>query len=159
MMLSKKDYSIHFARLFFTSLLFGICSLFSYLWNIYQPFQLAFQLQRCQSTISIIEVPQISIWNWLNNFHFINLLPSFSFLSTSISQRCHSYIKDEYSLNINKFIEFIHSILLIYFVYRLIHLSLFHSHLQHLQGKQYYYANLYRQEQKIRKYRCSNRLL
>ncbi|CAF0884839.1 unnamed protein product [Rotaria sp. Silwood1] len=156
-MLSKKGYLIHFARLFFASLLVGISSLLSHIWNKYQPFDLALELQRCQSTISFIKSPHINIWNWLKNFHFIHLLPTFSFLTNSITQQCHLYIKDDYPININKFIEFIHIILLIYFSYHLIQLLFFHYHLKQLEEKQHYYACLYRQDQKQKKqkkYRC-----
>ncbi|CAF2387714.1 unnamed protein product [Rotaria sp. Silwood2] len=147
-MLSKKGYLIHFARLFFASLLFGICSLFSHVWNKYQPFNLAFQLQRCQSTISIMNSPHINIWNWLENFHFIHLLPTFSFLTNSITQKCHLYIKDDYPININKFLYFI---LFIYFGYHLIQLLFFHYNLKQLEEKQHFYACLYRQDQKQKK--------
>ena len=147
-MLSKKGYLIHFARLFFASLLLGICSFLSHLWNIYQPFHLAFQLQRCQSSISTIKTLHINIWNWLNDFHFVHFLPSFSFLSTSISSKCHLHIKDNYPININKFIGFIHSVLIIYLVYHLICLSLFHAHIKRIEEKQHYYARLYRQDRK-----------
>ncbi len=158
-MLSKKGYLIHFARLFFTSLLLGLCSFLSHLWNTYQPFHLAFQLQRCQSSLSTIKNPHINIWNWLNNFHLIHFLPSFSFLFTSISSKCHLHIQENYPLNINKFIGFIHSILVMYLIYHLICLSLFHAHIKRIREKQHCYAQLYRQDEKNRKYRCSNRLL
>ncbi|CAF0832685.1 unnamed protein product [Adineta steineri] len=153
-MLSKKGYLIHFIRIFFIGLLLSICSLLSYIWNKYQPFHLSIELQRCQSNIS-----HINIWNWLNNFHFIQLLPSLSFLSTLTSSKCHLYIKDNYPLNINKFIGLIHSILIVYLVYYLICFSLFHSHMKHIQNRQYYYAKLYRHDQKKSTFRCSNRLL
>jgi hypothetical protein len=159
LMLSKKGYLIHFARIFFASLLLGICSILSHIWNAYQPFYLAFQLQQCQSTLSTMKISHINIWNWFNDFHFIHFLPSLSFLSTSISSKCHLYIKNDYPLSIHKFIEFIRSILLIYLVYHLICLTLFHAHLKKIQAKQHYYAHLYRQDQKNRKFRCSNRLL
>jgi len=148
LMLSKKGYLIHFARIFFASLLIGICSLLSHLWNAYQPLHLAFQLQQCQSTI---KNPHINIWNWLNDFHLIHLLPSFSF-----SLKCHLYIKNDYPLNIHKYFEFLHSILLIYLVYHLICLSLFHANIKQIETKKNSYAHLYRQDQK---FRCSNRLL
>ncbi|CAF1073248.1 unnamed protein product [Rotaria sordida] len=150
-MLFKKGYLIHFARLFFASLLFGICSLFSYVWNKYQPFDLIFQLQRCQPTISIMKISHINILNWLENFHFIHLLPSFPFLTNSIIQKCHFYIKDDYPIDINNFIEFIHFILLIYIGYHLIQLLFFHYHLKQLKEKQYYYARLYQQDRKKKK--------
>lgn len=150
-MLSKKDYLIYFSRLFFASVLYGVCSLFLHIWNTYQPFELSFQLQRCQSTISMNQTLDISLWNWLKHFHIVQLLPSFPFLSKSMTQLCHLYIKDNYPLNLNKLIQFIHSILLIYFVYHLIHLSLFHCQLKHIQEKQHYYARLYRQKRKYRR--------
>jgi len=139
-MLSKRGYLVHFARLFFASLLFGICSFLTHLWNVYQPIYLAFQLQRCQTTLS-----NIKIRNWFN------LLPSFSFLS-----KCHFYIKNDYPLNIDHLLGFIHSILVIYLIYHLIGLSLFHVHFKRFQSKQNYYAHLYREDQKSR---CFNRLL
>ncbi len=119
-MLYKKGYLVHFARLFFASLLLGICSFVSHIWRTYQPFYLAIQLQRCQSTLS-----NVNIWNWLNNFHLIDLLPSISFFSKSISSKCQLYIQNDYPLNIDKSIRFIHSILLIYLIYHLICLSFF----------------------------------
>jgi len=155
-MLSKRGYLIHFARLFFGSLLLGICSLFSHLWNVYQPFHFAFQLHQCQSTLSNTKILDISIWNWLNDFHLIHLLPSFSFLSTS---KCHLYIKNDYPLDIYKFIEYIRLILFIYLVYHFICLSIFHVNFKQIQSKQIYYAHLYRQDQINRKSRCLNRLL
>jgi hypothetical protein len=146
-MLSKRGYLIHFARLFFGSLLLSICSLFSHLWNIYQPFHLAFQLQQCQSTLF-----NTKISNWLIDFHLIHLLPSFSLLSTS---KCYLYIKNDYPLDIHKLIEYIRSILFIYLVYHFICLLIFHVNFKQIQSKQIYYAHLYRQDQK--QSRCSNR--
>ncbi|CAF3190644.1 unnamed protein product [Rotaria socialis] len=150
-MLSKRGYLIHFARLFFASLLYGISSLLSRLWNKYQLFDISFQLQRCQSSITTNKISDITIWHWLNNFHFANLFPSFSFLSTSNTQKCHYFTKVDYPIDINKLIELIHSILFIYFVYHSIHLSLFHCNLKRLHEKQHYYARLYRQDQGKRK--------
>jgi hypothetical protein len=142
LMLTKKGYFIHFARLFFSGILLGVCSLLSHLWNVYQPLHLDFQLQRCQSSI---KSPRVNIWNWLKIFNFVHSSPA-----------CHLHIKEDYPLNINKFIGFLHSIILLYFVYHLIRLSLFHAHLKQYQEKQHYYAHLYRQDEKKR---CSNRLL
>jgi hypothetical protein len=140
-MLFRKDYYIHFAHLFFSGILFSLCSLLSHLWNVYQPLHLDIQVHRCQTTI---KNSSINIWNWLNNFNF---LPS---------SRCHLPITDDYPLNINKFLGLIHSIIFIYFVYHLMRLSLFHAHFKQYQEKQTYYARLYRQDQKRR---CLNHLL
>jgi hypothetical protein len=153
-MLSKTGYLIHLARLFFASLLLGICSLFSHLWNSYQPLQLAIQFQRCRQTS--IQISHISIWNWLKEIHFIHLLPILPFLPSRTSTKCHLHVKDNYPLNINQFIGFTRSILVMYLAYHLIRLSLFHAHYKQLQEKRQYYAHLYRQDQKSR---CSNRLL
>jgi hypothetical protein len=147
LMLSKRGYLIHFTRLFFASLLIGICSFLSYLWNVYQPIYLAFQLHRCQTN----KISQINIWNWFNDFHLIDLLPSFFYLS-----KCHLYIKNDYPLNVNQLFDILHSILIIYFIYHLIRLSIFHVHLKQFEIKRNYYGHLYREDQKSR---CFNRLL
>ena len=147
-MLSKKGYLIHFARLFFASVLFAICSLVSHLWQVNQPLELTFQLHRCQSNL---QRSPSNLWNWLNQFHFIHLFPSLSFHRT----KCHSSVKDNYTLNINQLMDVIHCSVLVYFAYHLIRLSLFHARLSRLQGKQNHYARLYRHDQRSR---CSKRL-
>ena len=154
-MLSKRGYFIHFARLFFAGLVIGICSLGSYFWQIYQPFIIILQWQQCQSSFADMEYSHVNIWNWLKHFHWSDLLPSFPFLSTTIS--CHFYIKIEYPIDVIQCIAYVRSILFIYVVYHCICLSLFHSRLKRFEMKQHRYGQLYREDQKNR--RRTNRLL
>ncbi|UJR10162.1 hypothetical protein I4U23_014378 [Adineta vaga] len=155
-MLDKRDYLIHFARIFFACLLLIVFSFFTHIWNKYQPFHLAVQIQRCQSNLSDKKILSLNVWKWLSHFHIIEILPTIPFLSTSISSKCHSHIEENYPLNIHQYLRLIYSILLIYLVYHLICLSAVHTRMKQLEEKQRYYGRLYRQDENVR---CSKRLL
>lgn len=143
-MLSKKGYLIHLTHLVFAGLLYSICVIFSHLCNKYQPFDLSFQFQRCQSSSYLNKTPI----NWLSHIHFIDFFSSFAFITSSNEQKCQSYIKNDYPIDIKKPFQ---SILWIYFVYHVIHLLVFHYNLRRSLNKQNYYARLYRQDQRKRK--------
>lgn len=156
-MLNKRNYFIHFTRVFFTGFAIGICSLSVHLWNVHQPVVLTFQWQQCQSSLANQLVTHMNIFDWFRHFHWSDLLPSFPFFSTVISTPCHSYLKYVYSINVIECLNWFRSSLCIYFIYHFVRLGLFHRE----QIKRNFYAHLYREDQKNieRKSRCFNRLL
>ncbi|CAF0863058.1 unnamed protein product [Adineta ricciae] len=155
-MSSKRGYLVHFARIFFASLLLLACSSLTHVWNAYQPLHLAFQIQQCQLGLSNRKDLSANIWPWLTSFQLSKILPTFSFLSTSSSSKCLSHSELTYPLNVHQYIEWVRSVIAVYLVYHLVCLFLFHAQMKRLEEKQRYYGRRYRQEEKVR---CSKRLL
>lgn len=151
-MLSKRGYLVHFARIFFASLLLLACSLLTHVWNTYQPLHLAFQIQQCQLGSSNGKGLPTDIWAWLTNFHLSEILPTF----TSNSSKCLFHSEQTYPLNVEQYIQCIRSMIVVYLVYHLVCLFLYHAQMKRLEEKQRYYARRYRQKEK---FRCSKRLL
>ena len=153
-MLMKRYYFIHFARLLFTGLASGLCALFAHRWQTHQPIIFTLEWQQCQSSLSHQQFTHVNIYHWSD------VLPSFLFWSTAISTRCHTYIKNVYSINIIQCLGGLRWSLFIYFIYHLIRLAVFHRQFQYEQIKRNLYAHLYRVDLKNeQETRCSNRLL
>ena len=146
-MLSRRGYIIHFARLFFATLVYALSSSLSALWSVYQSWHLALQTRRCQTT----ESARTTVRTWFNELHWTDLLPTRSFLSSNRSSICHVLIhEDHHLLNIDRCMELCRSTLVIYFVYHLLRLSLFHAHVKRAEAKRCAYARLYRQARIVR---------
>jgi hypothetical protein len=147
-MLSKRGYIIHFARLSFATLVYALSSCLSILWSAYQPWHLTLESQRCHATES---ARITTVRTWLNELRWTDLLPTVSILSSSRPSICHVLIhEDHHLLNIDRCIELCRSTLVIYFVYHLLRLSLFHAHVKRAEAKRCAYARLYRQARIVR---------